>query len=326
MEGSVRAATFAELASRHGMDLPEYQDPAELYYFADIPAFFETYKKVCHSARDRDDFRRIAYEVLEDASVCGVRYMEMFWSPTEHFEVGVPFQVQLDGITDGIREAESDFGIQCRAIAAINREREPEAGTELAQMMVENRNDYLIGIGLDFDELDNPPEKFWKAYRIAKEAGFHRTAHACERIRPPRDIETCLDLLGCERIDHGYRVILDEAIARRCADEGIVFTVIPLYQPMLMALVPDVGEGYPIQRMIDMGLRVMLDADDPTMGNSDAVTPYTLAAEQMGLGAADFKELVLNGIDGSWLDDSTKRQWRREWGKEIDEMIAALDN
>jgi adenosine deaminase len=325
LEGAVKASTFVELATKHGINLPPYTDPVEIYDFKDLPTFLVVYHQVCISIRDRDDFRRVTYETLQEASDSGVRYREMFWSPTEHLKDDVPFKVQMDGIIDGVRDAEADFGVECRMIAAINREEPPEVGVELVQIMTENRNDYLLGLSLDFNEDGNPPEKFWKAFRLAGKAGFHLTAHACEETSPPRDVETCISLLGCERIDHGYRVVLDDVITQRCADEGVVFTVIPSVQSYLMAADPQFRDEYPIKSMMDRGLRVMLNSDDPPMIGFNPAQIYILAREQMGFEPADFKGLVLNGIDGAWLDENTKRKWRKEWSQEIDQMISHLD-
>jgi adenosine deaminase len=325
LEGAVKASTFVELATKHGVDLPPYTDPTDLYDPDDFVIFLETYSRVSSSIRDRDDFRRVTYETLQEASDSGVRYREMFWSPSEHLDVGVPFKEQLEGIVDGIREAEADFEVECRMIAAINREKSPELGFELVEMMVENRSEYLIGLAMDFNENGNPPEKFWKAYRLAGEAGFHRTAHACEEIAPPQYVETCLSLLGCDRIDHGYRVILDDVITQRCADEGVVFTVIPSVQPYLMEADPLFRDEYPIKSMMDRGLLVMLNSDDPTMLGFNPAQNYILAYEQMGFEPTVFKELVLNGIEGAWLDENTKRQMRKDWAQEIDQMMSSLD-
>ncbi len=331
LEGAVRPSTFADLGTKHGLELPSYEDPAQLYQFEpNMTGFLRVYSLVSQSIRDRDDFRRVTYEALEDAVGCGVRYREMFWSPMEHLDLGVPFRDQKDGIVDGLRDAEKDFGVQCRMICGINREESPERGVELVQHMLDNRSDFIIGIGLDYDEAGNPPEKMWRAFHLARDGGLRRTAHACEYMRPPADVETCLDILGCERIDHGYRVLLDAETTRRCADEGVIFTTIPVVQTYGEYGTSDEWEDhglrasefpYPIKTMFNRDLRVTLNSDDPGIMRFDLSQDYALAAELMGFGPKDFRTLILNGIDGAWLDEATKRQWRQDWSREIDAMI-----
>jgi adenosine deaminase len=322
LEGAVQAETLVELAAKHGVELPEHQEPGDLYKYEDAYGFFATYALVGRCIRDRGDFHRITYETLKEAHEHNVHHREMFWSPMDHLEMGVPYETAIDGIIEGIHDAEKDFGITCWLIADINRMKTPEEGYEMVETVLAHPREEAVGIGLDYAEAGNPPEKFWKAYRLAAGRGLHLTAHACEDA-PARNVETCLDLLGCERIDHGYHILADEQLTQRCRDEGVVFTT----------CVAGTGWGYfggnypahPVREMKEKGLKITLNSDDPPMFQSNPTYEYVLCAEHMEFTPADFREIALNGIDGSWLPDPTKRQWRREWGHQIDALIAQLD-
>jgi len=118
-------------------------------------------------------------------------------------------------------------------------------------------------------------------------------------------------------------VIEDARITQTCADQGVVFSCCPrstawVYFGADLAC-------HPIREMARRGLKIMVDCDDPPMFKTDPTSDYVALAEQMGFGPEDFREFVLNGLDGSWLDDPTKRRWRREWSREIDALIAQLD-
>ena len=321
LEGSVQAKTVVALAAKHGVALPPFREPEDLYDYPDILKFLEMYSTVAHVVRDADDFHRITYETLQEAHAHHVRYREMFWSPMAHREVGVAYRTAVDGIIAGIRDAAKDFGIQCRLIADIDRMKDPEAGLAMVQEVLAERRDEVIGVGLDYAESGNPPEKFWKAFRLAGANGLRLTAHACEE-GPPRNIETCLDLLGCERIDHGYHVIDDERIMARCAAEGVVFNCTPVSTAWVY-FGPDFSR-HPIRRMVAAGLKVTVDCDDPPMFKTDPTRDYLVMADHMGFGPEDFRGFVGNAIDGCWLDDPTKRRMRREWTREIDQLAAGL--
>lgn len=322
LEGSVRAATVVELAAKHGEPLPGNRTAENLYDYPDILEFLQVYTMVAGLMRDHDDFHRVAYETLQEAHEHGVRYREMFFSPMAHLGSGVPYATAVDGLVAGIRDAETDMGIQCRLIADIDRMQEPEAGLEMLELVLGHRPPELIGLGLDYAEAGNPPEKHWKAFAKAKRAGLHRTAHSCEDA-PARNVETCLDLLGCERIDHGYYVLGDESLVRRCADEGVVFTCAPVSTAWVYF--HNDFANHPIRTMVERGLKIMLDCDDPPMFGTDPSKDYVVAVEQIGLGQDDVRESVMNAIDGSWLDDLSKRRMRREWGREIDALTAQLE-
>jgi adenosine deaminase len=245
----------------------------------------------------------------------------------DHLDVGVQYETAIQGIVDGIHDAEVDFGIGCRLIADINREESPEKGVEMVDIVLRHNCDEMIGIGLDYNEEGNPPEKFWKAFKNAREAGLHRTAHVAEMGGHPRNVETCLDLLGCERLDHGYRILEDDRITQRCADEGIVFTVVPTAHRF--ALMDEDGvihwDRHPIKEMVARGLKIVINSDDPTMMKIDPAGAYLHATSNLGFEPLEIKHFVLNGIDGAWFDETTRRVWKTEWENEIDDLIKQLN-
>jgi adenosine deaminase len=321
LEGSVQAATFVELARKHGVQLPDFSEPKDLYDYDNILDFLRIYDLVAYSVRDRDDFRRITYETLEEGVRSGLRYREMFWSPMAHMDLGVPYKTAIDGIIDGIHEAEADKGVQCRLIADINRMESAEKGLAMVETVLDNRRDELIGIGLDYAEAGNPPEKFADAFKLAKAAGLHLTAHACEDA-PPVNITTALDVLKAERIDHGYHILEDEQVVQRCLDDEVVFTCTPTSTAWVYGW-SDLA-SHPIRDMARRGLKITLNSDDPPMFKTDLGREYVVAAQYMDFQPADFKRFVLNGIDGSWLDEHTKRQWCSAWSEEIDGLLEEL--
>lgn len=321
-EGTVRASTFADLARKHGVELPT-DDVGKLYDYDSIYEFLKIFGLVSSTLQDRADFARTAYESLEDGVRLGnLRYREMFFNPTLHTRRGVPYETVVDGLVDGIRAAEADLGVRCRLIADVYRQDPPEVAREMVEQVLEHRPDEVIGLGMDGAEAPDPPEKFVDPYRLARDGGLRLTAHACEDA-PATNITTCLDLLGCERIDHGYHILGDEAVVRRCRDEGIVFTVCPTATAVCY-FDPDDYTTHPIRGMVEQGLRVMINSDDPSMFHTDIGTEYVKMSAAAGWGPEKVREFVLNGVDGSWLDDGEKVALRREFERELDRLEAEL--
>lgn len=319
--GSVQAATAVDLCAKHGIALPEYDEPGDLYDYPDIYKFLHMYDNTALAVLEREDFERICHETLSEAAEHNVRYREMFFNPTTHMAAGVSYQTCVDGLIDGINAARSDHGIECRLIGAVNRMESPELAVEMVETMLANPRDEVIGIGMDYAEADFPPERFWKAYRMAAAGGLRLTAHQSEDASP-RNIETCLDLLGCERVDHGYHVVEDEAIMRRCRDEGVVFTCTPVSTAWVYF--DDDFDNHPIGRMREFGLKISLDCDDPPMFKTDPTNDFIMAHRHMGFTVEDFRQSMLNGIDGSWLDEPDKQAMRRRWATEFDDLAAQL--
>ena len=322
-EGTVRAATAADLARKHDIALPT-DDVEKLYDYDSIYEFLKIFALVSSTLIDQEDFARASYESIEDGVKLGnLKYREMFFNPTLHTSRGVPYKTVVDGLVDGIHAAEKDFGVRCRLIADVYRQDPPEQAREMVEQVLEHRPDELIGLGMDGAEAPDPPEKFVDAYRLAKQGGLRLTAHACE-VAPAKNITTCLDVLGIERIDHGYHVLGDDAVVQRCLDEGLTFTVCPTATAVCY-FDPDDLTKHPIREMAERGLKIMLNSDDPTMFHTDIGSEYDRMTKAAGWPPERIREFVLNGVDGAWLSDDEKRTMRKAFEQELDELQAQLD-
>jgi adenosine deaminase len=321
-EGTVRPATFADLARKHGVPLPT-DDVDRLYDYDSIYEFLKIFAMVSSTLQDREDFARTAFESIEDGVRLGnLKYREMFFNPTLHTKRGIPYDRVVDGLVDGIRAAETDFGVPCRLIADVYRQDAPAEALEMVEQVLAHRPDEVIGLGMDGAEAPDPPEQFVDAYRLAGRGGLRLTAHACEDA-PAVNITTCLDLLGCERIDHGYHILGDPAVVRRCRDEGITFTVCPTATAVCY-FDPDDYSTHPIRQMVAEGLKVMVNSDDPSMVHTDIGSEYVKMADAAGWDAAMVRELTLAGVDGSWLSGDEKRRLRAEFETDLDALGSEL--
>ncbi|MBR0555142.1 hypothetical protein J5J10_05550 [Ciceribacter sp. L1K23] len=133
-----------------------------------------------------------------------------------------------------------------------------------------------------------------------------------------------IDALKVRRIDHGYHIVDDPALMQRCKDEGILFTVCPSTSAVTSPWHDLSAPDHAIRRMKDFGLKVMINSDDPPMFFTDLGKEYEKAAHQLGFTPADIRRSTIDAIEGSWLDDTTKRRYAAEWGAEIDGLIAEL--
>ncbi|HEX4356025.1 MAG TPA: adenosine deaminase [Pseudonocardia sp.] len=321
VEGTLRPATVVELAAKHKIALPT-TEVDEVYRYSTIYEFLEIYAAVNSTVIDREDFARIAYETLQDGVELGnLKYREMFFNPTLHTARGIPMATVIDGLIDGAKAAETDFGVRCAFIADVYRQDPPEVARQMVEEVLAHRRPELIGLGMDAAEAPDPPEKFVEAYRVAKAAGLRLTSH-CAEDGPAANVTTCLDLLGCERLDHGYHILEDPRVVARCRDEGITFTVCPTSTAVVYGW-PDLTT-HPITKMIDAGLRVMLNSDDPTMFHTDIGEEYVKFCGQNNYGPKVVRQLVLQGVEATWCDDVDKAAMRRAFEAEIDALDREL--
>jgi adenosine deaminase len=321
--GTVRYETFIDLAKARNAPLER----------AEIDAFYARGEKPAGAIRvlraldkylivEPDDLYRITREYLEEARRHGVIYSEFFWNPTGTILVsGIPYAAAQAAIVRSIQDAEKDFGIMSRLIPSIDREADPADAVEMVDLVVAHRVPEVVGIGMDYTETNRPPELFWKAYRAARNAGLKTTTHAGEFGMKWTNVETAIDLLGVDRIDHGYTVKDDPEFAQRCAEQGILFTVVPTNTYYLRTLPPERWAAeHPIRDLKRLGIRIHPNSDDPTLHNVTPTKAWHMMVEHFGCDIDDLRGFLNNGLDGAWISDDLRRRWRREWLGEFDAL------
>lgn len=321
LAGSLSAETVFALAAKNNVPLP-VTDPDKFYAFTDFYDFLARLEVIGRCMITRDDFARVSYEALADGYRKGnLRYAEFFFSPNYHYPHGVRYETMVDGFVDGLRQAKEDFGITGRLIPAINRELGPEVAIAMVRDVLAHRREEVIGIGMDCAEFKGPPELFKDAYALARSAGLRCTAHACEDNQtlaqaPPRNVETCLDVLGCDRIDHGYNMLADPVLTCRCRERGVPFTVCS------HTCVPQRMEkrAETLKAMHEAGLFLVPCTDDPPMFGTDIGTTYVTMARSLSLSVEEVAAMSLRTLDASWLSDAEKAAMKTEFEAEIQSL------
>jgi adenosine deaminase len=275
-----------------------------------------------HLVRTPADLYRLTIEYLEDAAAHNVRHSEFSWNPTGTAHVsGIAYPRAQDAIVQAIRDATRQFGIQGRLIAAIDREASPQAALEMVGWVTAHRCEEVVGIGIDYREVDRPPQLFEAAYALARSAALKTTAHAGEFGMPWTNVRTALDVLKVDRIDHGYTVTDEPAFARECAQRGVLFTVVPTNSYYLRTLPPPRWAlDHPIRRMPSLGLRIHPNTDDPTLHQVSPTQAWTMMVRDFGFGLDDLRAFTANGIEGAWIDEGDRRQWRADRLAEFDAL------
>jgi adenosine deaminase len=320
LEGSSRASTIRDLAAKNGIDFP-VEDPADLYTFSSLNQFLEIYDVVCRSLVTADDFRRITYEALEDAVNAGVRYREMFFSPGFVIRLGVPVTTVWEGIKAGVLDAREDLDVQCRMILDFDKPSGPSHAMEMAAFAgSEPDRDLLIGMGADSVERDVDHRAFAAAFEEAARFGLRRTMHAGED-GPAENIRIAIEECGCERIDHGFRLLDDPTLTGEVVERRIPITVCPTSNVVIANVVPDVA-AHPFAKERDQGVLVTLNSDDPGMMRFDVADEYVAVAEAFDYDLEDMEEISLAGIESCWAPADEKAALRERFEREFEDLRA----
>jgi adenosine deaminase len=310
IEGALEPELAFALAARNGVELP-FASIAELheaYSFTDLQSFLDLYYALMVVLRTEQDFEDLANAYLERAAQQGVRHAEIFFDPQAHAARGVGIDVVIGGLSRALDAAPERFGISARLIMCFLRDESAASARETLEA-ARPHLDRLTAVGLDSAEVGHPPEKFAEVYAAARELGLRCVAHAGEE-GPPAYIWQALDLLEVERIDHGVRCLEDEALVARLRDERIPLTVCPFSNVRLCVV--DRLEEHPLARMLEAGLLVTVNSDDPAYFGGYAGENFDGVRDALGLDPEQLRTLARNSFEAAFLTPAQRAAYLAE--------------
>jgi adenine deaminase len=300
LEGSLEPEMMFELATRNGVALPygSVEAVRRAYQFTDLQSFLDIYYVGAQVLRTEQDFHDLTWAYLRRVAGQNVRHVEPFFDPQSHTARGVPFETVVTGIRRALEAGDRQLGISSRLILCFLRHLSAEAAMETLEQALPFRA-WIVAVGLDSSEVGHPPEKFVRVFDRARAEGFRAVAHAGEE-GPPEYIWQALDALGVSRIDHGVRCVEDRRLVERLVRDRVPLTVCPLSNVKLR-VVRTLTE-HNLKRMLDLGLRVTINSDDPAYFGGYLLDNFRATQAALGLTAADLRALGRNAVEASFLE------------------------
>ncbi len=302
IEGTLEPELMFALARRNGVTLPfaDVEAVRAAYVFDDLQSFLDLYYAGCSVLVTEQDFADLTTAYLRRAAAQGVRHAEIFFDPQTHTDRGIDFATVINGIDRALDEGRRDPGITSRLILCFLRHLSEDAAMETLETALAHRES-ITAVGLDSSESGNPPSKFRAVFDRARAEGLLTVAHAGEE-GPPEYIREALDLLRVLRIDHGVRCMEDDDLVERLVAEQVPLTVCPLSNVKLRVF--DDLADHPIRRMLERGLLVTINSDDPAYFGGYIGDNYVATAAALGLDRDAMRQVARNSFLASFLDDA----------------------
>jgi adenine deaminase len=306
IEGSLEPELMFALARRNGIRLPYDSIEAlrRAYQFTQLQDFLDIYYRGMSVLITAQDFFDLAFAYLTRAHADNVRHVEMFFDPQGHTARGIAFSTVIDGLHRAIEQARAELGISASLIMCFLRHLD-EADAQITLDAALAHRAKIMGVGLDSSELGHPPAKFTQVFRRAREAGFSLFAHAGEE-GPASYVWEAIDVLGVQRVDHGNRSLEDDALVARLARDCMPLTVCPLSN-LRLQVVPDL-KLHPLRHMMDSGLMVTVNSDDPAYFGGYVNDNYRAVQQSLGLNREEIIAITRNGFAASMMPAAEKQQ------------------
>jgi len=327
LEGSISPETALLLAERNKVAMP-FKDlkGAQRFYlnkYRNFDEFANVFLKVCEVLRSPEDYEKITLDMGADAALQGIIYREVFFGFLAHESRGVVLDDLISGIAAGRCKAKEQYGVEMRFIVDISRNVEPADGVRTVELAYAAREKAgIIGIGLDGpDEVGFPAKRQKPAFDRARQLGFRVVAHAGE-LGGPESVKDAIDSLKVDRVDHGVRSIEDRDLVAELARKQIPLTVCPLCN-VALSVYQDL-ESHPIKQLMDAGVFITVNSDDPAMVHSNLIDNYLRIAVCFSLSIDDIERLMVNGFRASFIPQAEKTAYLSQFYAKSTELRSRL--
>ncbi|MDP9015121.1 MAG: adenosine deaminase, partial [Pseudomonadota bacterium] len=317
LEGTLEPDLSFALAQKNGIELP-YDSPEALlraYDFNDLPSFLAVYYKAMNVLQDESDFFELAWRYLLKAKEQNIVYAEMFFDPQAHTSRGVGFDTVIRGIRRAQDKAAAELGVETQLILCFLRDMSAESAMQTLLQALPYKH-WLVGVGLDSDEKDNPPLKFAAVFARARSEGFKLTMHCdVNQKNTLVHIGQVLNDIHVDRIDHGVNSLEDPALCEVIRERGLGLTVCPVSNRFC---VQDLTAGH-IRRMLQLGMRATVNSDDPAYFRAYLNENLRALHEEGTLSQDEIVQLVRNGFLVAWLDEARRGAYLERLQKHVDQ-------
>ena len=318
--GSASVPTVLELSRRHpGSRVPTSEDELRRFYtFRDFPHFAQVYRAINELVREPEDVATLVLGLARDLAPQGARYVELQVTPYAHHVVGMPMREVTEALDLAARRSLADHGVEMAYIFDIPGEFGEEAARITVEHALQEPPAALVGFGIGGIEQARPQyrDAYRSAFSAARAAGLHSVPHGGE-MTGPETIWEVIEGYGAERIGHGINCLDDPRLVAHLRETQLPLDVCPTSN-VCTGQIAEIGD-HPLPRMLEEGLYVTLNSDDPPMFATTLAQEYRVAATAFGFGKAELALLARNGVQASYLGEDRKRALTAE----IDALVAA---
>ncbi len=318
LEGAIQPSTLLELARRRRVRLPADTEAGvrEWFRFETFEEFVEIYVTCSRCLRDPEDFQLALREFAREQARQNIRYSEVHFTIATHVLHGANGGEVGDALGETLIELENELGVRVRLIPDIVRNLEPRWADVTLEWALEHRSRGVVALGMAGIE-SWPATPFREHFEVAAAEGLHRVAHAGEQ-RGPESIRETLEIARPERLGHGIRAVEDAGLLAELVASGLPLEVCPTSN-VALGNAPSLAE-HPIGALLDAGVSLSVNSDDPAMFDTSLSREYTLVGDTLDLEAGEVAGLSLAALGHAFLEGEERRRWREAFEEEMVEL------
>ena len=308
LEGAIRPTTILDLFRKNRREyvdasiqeiLPRVQITGAEGSLADFLAKFEFFMPCIQTA---SDISRITAEAIEDCAADGIAYVELRFSPAFIRRLtGLSCSKAVEAVLRGAHSAGQ--AVVVNFILIVPQPEGERVGWDTVRLAADYLSEGVTGVDIADDTRVVGLSEYIRPMAWARAHGLGVTVHAGES-EGPLSVRTAVEQLGATRIGHGIRAIEDSAVIELLVDRGVLLEVCPTSNIHTQAA-PSIAE-HPLPGLIQRGVSVCVNTDDPGISNITLTGEYELACEAFGLSRADLVAMNMRAAQHAFASDNQK--------------------
>ena len=310
IEGSFEPALMFNIAKRNNIKIPykSIEEIEEAYKFSCLQDFLDIYYQGASVLITEQDFYDLTYSYLEKCATQNIRHTEIMFDPQTHTARGVSFKTVICGISKACDDAKEKLDVSSLLIMSYLRHLSEDDAFKTLTSSLPYKNK-ITAVGLDSSEKGNPPSKFKNVYEASVKEGYIPIAHAGEE-GPSEYVWEAIDILGIKRIDHGNNALQDQKLVAEIIKRNLALTVCPLSN-IALKVVDDL-RNHPLKKMMDLGLKVTINSDDPAYFGGQVTKNYLEIQKALDLTKSEIYQLAKNSFEYSFANKTQKQRYLNE--------------
>ncbi len=307
IDGALSVDTAMRLADMPGTILPSEKKEA-LFHLLTAPAdckslndYLTRFDLPCSLMQTRETISEAVYRIQEELKANGVIYAELRFAPQLHTNLGLTQEDVVLAALDGLNRSDLRANL---ILCCMRGNDNKEANIETIRLADVYQESGVVAIDLAGAEGLYPTSDFADIFDYAKALHLKFVIHAGE-ADGARSIQDAVHF-GASRIGHGIHCVEDVSVMQQLKERQIPLELC-ITSNLQTKAVTNI-ENYPLRRLMEYGVPITLNTDNPTVSNTSMKKEIVLAKQHFKLTDEEIKQLLLNSVHFSFADEQTKAE------------------
>lgn len=305
LDGSIRPETLQKIAKAQNMSIADdleivkqnMQAPKDCQHLEDYLAGFIY---VLPYLQTSIGLEMAAFDVMEQAFLDGIVYIEIRFAPSLSLEKGLSVPETIQAVAKGIAQAEEKYPVKGNILISGMRDQEQEYLKDIFFESLNTVETKVVGIDLAGAEKDNSVSNVAEVIQVTTDqTDISLTLHAgeCGCVQNIKDSVA----LGATRIGHSIALLGDEESQEWLSEKDVCIEGCPTSN-VDTRMIKNISE-YPLHAWLEKGLTFCINTDNRTVSNTTLTNEYYQLVNHCGLTVKQLCQLNQNGANYAFIDE-----------------------